>query len=211
MLPSGTSTASARPCKCRARRPRAPAAAGCGPRRRQIAQLFVGGFGIAPQDAANLALEGLPCLPTQIVGRSGKLEQCRGGNGPRQKIPSLRRRMRYLRPGELSLVPSIQLQRERRPRHREGSRARAAASGKSSSDRLPRVPGDVEVLLQLAEQLGLFDAVDAQVRFQIGIQVDHFGRIAGLLDHEVDQERFELAALGGIACSGMPRCSGITR
>ena len=49
----------------------------------------------------------------------------------------------------------------------------------------------VEVLLQLAKKLGLFDAVDAQVGFQIGVEVDHFGRIAGLLDNEVDQKGFQ--------------------
>ena len=51
----------------------------------------------------------------------------------------------------------------------------------------------VEVLGQLAEQLRLLDAVDAQIRFQIGVELDHFRRIAGLLDHEVDQELFQLA------------------
>ncbi len=53
----------------------------------------------------------------------------------------------------------------------------------------------VEVLGQLAEELGLLDAVDAQVGFQIGVELDHFGRIAGLLDHEVDHELFQLGRI----------------
>ncbi len=66
--------------------------------------------------------------------------------------------------------------------------------GKSSSVRLSgHVPRrDVEVFLQLAEHLGLLDAVDAQVGFQIGVQLDDFGRIAGLLDDEVHQELLQL-------------------
>ncbi len=59
---------------------------------------------------------------------------------------------------------------------------------------------DVEVFLQFTEELGLLDAVDAQVSFQIGIQVDDFGRIAGLFDDEVDQESFQFdGLLGGVA------------
>ena len=50
--------------------------------------------------------------------------------------------------------------------------------------------------LQLAEELGLLNAVDAQVGFEIGVQLDDFGRIAGLLDDEIDQERFELRDVG---------------
>ena len=63
----------------------------------------------------------------------------------------------------------------------------------------PPAPGaDVEILLQLAKQLGLLDAVDSQIGFQIGIELDHFGRIARLLDHEVDQKRFQFGrALSG--------------
>ena len=49
----------------------------------------------------------------------------------------------------------------------------------------------VEILPQFAEELGLLDAVDAQVGLQVGVQLDHLGRIAGLLDDEIDQERFE--------------------
>ena len=68
--------------------------------------------------------------------------------------------------------------------------------GKSSSDRFcGRL--HVEVFGQLAEQLGLLDAVDAQVGFQVGVELDDFGRIAGLLDHEVDQELFQLGRIAG--------------
>ena len=53
----------------------------------------------------------------------------------------------------------------------------------------------VEIFGQLTEQLGLLDAVDPQVRFQVGVELDHFRRIAGLLDHEVDQELLQLGRI----------------
>ncbi len=49
----------------------------------------------------------------------------------------------------------------------------------------------VEVLAQLAEQLGLLDAVDAQVGFQVGAELDDLRRIARVLDDEVDQEALQ--------------------
>ena len=55
--------------------------------------------------------------------------------------------------------------------------------------------GDVEVFLQLAEQLGLLDAVDSQVGLQIGIKLDNLGWIAGLLDDEADEEGFQLGRI----------------
>ncbi len=55
---------------------------------------------------------------------------------------------------------------------------------------------DVEILAQLAEQLGLLDAVDAQVGLQVGIQLDDLRRIAGLLDHEINEELFQIGAGG---------------
>ena len=78
---------------------------------------------------------------------------------------------------------------------------------RQSSARLHRRPQgtDVEILLQLAEELSLLDAVDAQVGFQIGVQIDDFGRIAGLLDDEVDQERFQLGGTGAGRTASVPR------
>ena len=79
---------------------------------------------------------------------------------------------------------------------------------KSSSERFPLAAlecTDVEVLLQFAKKLSLLDAVDSQVGFQISIQLDDFGRIAGLLDDEVDQECFQLAGPFGTVFS----CSSV--
>ncbi len=55
---------------------------------------------------------------------------------------------------------------------------------------------DVEVLLQFAEQLCLLDRIDPQVRFQVGIELDHFGRVSGLLDDEVHHETLEIGRIG---------------
>ena len=55
---------------------------------------------------------------------------------------------------------------------------------------------NVEILAQLAEQLGLLNAVDAEVRFQVGIEFHDLRRIAGLLDDEADQELFQILAGG---------------
>jgi len=57
-----------------------------------------------------------------------------------------------------------------------------------------------KVLPELAEKLGLLDAVDAQVRLEVGVQLDDLGRVARLLDHEVDQEALELAGAGRLDC-----------
>ena len=43
------------------------------------------------------------------------------------------------------------------------------------------VAGDPVGLADLGEQFGLFDGVDAQVGFQVEVQVEQFGRVAGLL------------------------------
>ena len=50
----------------------------------------------------------------------------------------------------------------------------------------------VEVLLQFSKELRFFDTVDPQISFEVGIEFDDFLGIAGLLDDEVDQERFQL-------------------
>ena len=54
----------------------------------------------------------------------------------------------------------------------------------------------VKLLGQLAEELRLLDTVDTQVSFQIGIEFDDLWRITGLLDHEADQELFQIGRVG---------------
>ena len=54
---------------------------------------------------------------------------------------------------------------------------------------------DIEVLLELAEQLRLFDAVDAQVGLQVRVQLHDFRRIPGLLNDEVNQKGLQLRAV----------------
>ena len=51
---------------------------------------------------------------------------------------------------------------------------------------------DVEVLAQFAEQLGLLDAVDAQIGLEIGVQLDDLRRIARVLHHKVHQKLLQL-------------------
>ena len=46
----------------------------------------------------------------------------------------------------------------------------------------------VEVLGQFTKQLRLLDAVDPQLRFEVGVQLDDFLGIAGMFDDKVDQE-----------------------
>ena len=53
----------------------------------------------------------------------------------------------------------------------------------------------VEVLAQLTEQVRLVDAVCTQLGLQVDIKLDDLGRIAGVLDYEIHQERLQL---GGV-------------
>ncbi len=59
---------------------------------------------------------------------------------------------------------------------------------------------EVEVLLQLAKELRLPDAVDAQIGLEIGVEFDHLRRITRLLDNEVDEKRFQLRRVSTRSC-----------
>ena len=52
---------------------------------------------------------------------------------------------------------------------------------------------DAEVSTHLAKKLSLLDAVDAQVAFQVGVQLDDLFRITGLLDDEVDEHALDFS------------------
>ncbi len=58
--------------------------------------------------------------------------------------------------------------------------------------------------------LRLFDAVDAEIGFEIGVEFDHFRRITRLLDNEVDQKRFQLATSRRLSSSARGRSAETT-
>ena len=49
-------------------------------------------------------------------------------------------------------------------------------------------------LADFAEELRLANAVDAEVSFEVGVELHDLGRVARLFDHELDEEGLELAA-----------------
>ena len=50
---------------------------------------------------------------------------------------------------------------------------------------------DFKCFCDFPQKLRLANAVDTQVRFQIGIQFHQFRRITGLFDHIVQHKRFQ--------------------
>ena len=48
------------------------------------------------------------------------------------------------------------------------------------------------LLANLTKELRLADAIDSQIRFQIGVELHDLPRIPRLLHHEIDQEGFDL-------------------
>src|SRR5258707_600801 len=71
-----------------------------------------------------------------------------------------------------------------------------APQGAEVIERQVRLRRQMKSLAQLAEELRLLDAVDSQVRFQIGVQVDDLRRVARLLDHEVHQKLRKVDSVG---------------
>ena len=62
------------------------------------------------------------------------------------------------------------------------------------------VGGQPILLADLAKELRLADAIDPEVRLQIRIQLHDLTRIACLLHHEVDQERFQFRDQARVVC-----------
>ena len=59
-------------------------------------------------------------------------------------------------------------------------------------ERHTRVGREPMLLANLAKELRLADAIDSQIRFQIGVELHDLPRIPRLLHHEIDQEGFDL-------------------
>ena len=56
---------------------------------------------------------------------------------------------------------------------------------------------DVKIFLQLTKELRFLDAIDSQVGFEVCVQFDDVGWIAGLLDNEIDEKRFQFVGICG--------------
>ena len=62
-------------------------------------------------------------------------------------------------------------------------------------ERHARVGREPMLLANLTKELRLADAIDPQIRFQIGVELHDLPRIPRLLHHEIDQEGFDLCPL----------------
>ena len=66
------------------------------------------------------------------------------------------------------------------------------AEGAEVVERDTRIGREPVALADLAEELRLTDAVDAQIPFEIGIELHDLLRIARLIDDKIDEEALEL-------------------
>ena len=51
------------------------------------------------------------------------------------------------------------------------------------------------------KEFGLFDGIDAQICFQVEVQIEHLGRVAGLLADRREHESLDLLCIGGTGCN----------
>ena len=74
--------------------------------------------------------------------------------------------------------------RRHRLRHAVADEADDVVEGRVVAQLQRLVAFDAVGLADLGEQLGLLDGVDAEVRFEVQVEVEELGRVAGLVGHQ---------------------------
>ena len=65
---------------------------------------------------------------------------------------------------------------------------------------------DAEAFADLGEDLGLLDGVDAEVGFEVEVEVEHVGGVAGLVGHHGEHLGLDVQVAAGRAAAG---CGGL--